>query len=235
MEIAEGLKRDIENINNKINNIKTVKTKLDFLYGHIYHVEDLKLQFTKKIEMKKRIIKHQKYIINNPNSKNQELTNKIQLRFRFDVLSLNSVERGFYILSQIKIIINDFLVILKLKSRNIIDKIHHPERINFDAEIIILFIKALTKYKIAKNQYSKNISPSKMVKILMKVFILRTSTGKEYTEQTLIKKLSDDYKLKKNVNGLKEFTEKIQEIKNDFLKTPYIRALKKTLRKKIQI
>lgn len=56
MEIAEGLKRDIENINNKINNIKTVKTKLDFLYGHIYHVEDLKLQFTKKIEMKKELL-----------------------------------------------------------------------------------------------------------------------------------------------------------------------------------
>lgn len=35
----------------------------------------------------------------------------------------------------------------------------------------------------------------------MKVFILRTSTGKEYTEQTLIKKLSDDYKLKKMSTG----------------------------------
>lgn len=232
-QISEDLKRDRDNIKNRINDIKSVKTKLDFIYSHIFKVDDLKLQFAKKIKMKKRI---ENYLNVNPNIQNSEFVSKVLLRFKFDILSLNSVELGFQILLEIKKLITEFSTFLKLLSKKIIDSVYHPERINFDAEIILLFIDALVGLKKAKNQYFKDISSSKLIKILMKTFILRKTTGDndEYTEQTLIKKLSDDYILKKNINGLNEFKEKVQEFVNDISKMPYIKGLPEELKKKVQ-
>ena len=164
-------------------------------------------------------------------------------------MSLETVEFGFYVLNEIKKLIGDFLISLKELYKNIIDMIYHKERIVFDAEIMILFIKGLVSLDLAKNQYGKNISASKLVKILMKTFLLivpvqeedknkkyipKKTKGTEYTEQTLIKKLSKKYVLKKNINELNDFVKKVQEFKNDISKMPYIKALQKRKKKKIQ-
>lgn len=249
LDISEGINKDKGFIIKEIKSMKNVKTKLDFIYKHIYDVEDLKLQFTKKMKMKNRVVDYKKYIIDNPKSKNNELVNKILLRFKFNILQINSLEFGFYILAQIKIIINDLLVFLKQTSKKILDTIYHQDKINFDAEILILFIKGLVRLKIAKDQNGKDLKSSKLIKILMKTFLLivpiqetdkkkkyisKKPIGSEYTEKTLIKKLSHDYILKKNIDDLNEFKEIVQKSINEISKTTYFKAIQERLRKKIQ-
>jgi hypothetical protein len=247
-QISVELKNDRENIKNQIGIQKSVHSKIEFIFKHISKIEDLKLQFTKKIKMKKQIEKYINSVSVNPDFKNSELVNKVSLRFKFNILSLETVEFGFYVLSEIKKLIGDFLISLKDLYKNIIDIIYHKERIVFDAEIMILFIKGLVSLDLAKNQYGKNISASKLVKILMKTFLLplplqeedkkkyipKKKKGTEYTEQTLIKKLAESYVLKKNRNELNDLVLKVQEFKNDISKMPYIKGLQKRKKKKIQ-
>lgn len=231
-DIKTLLSVDKENIIKYIDCLKNVKSKFDFIYGHIYKIEDLKLQFTKKVEMKKKIVKYQDFIRNNPDSKNMEFENRVYLRFKFNIFELNSLDNGFLVLSNLKNIINEFLVFLKVKSKQILDKIYHPEKIQFDAEILILFIQGLVNIGISKNQYGKDISSSKLIKILMKTFYLPKPNSKNsYTEQTLIKKLAEDYKLKKNRDSLNEFKEKVQKFRNEIFETLYLRAFIRRLKK----
>jgi hypothetical protein len=232
MEISKGIKLDKQNIVKKINSIKSAKGKFDFVYFLIYDVEDLKLQFTKKIKMKNRIVNYKKYIKERPDLKNNDL--EIKIRFRFDLLGFNSVELGFYILDQIKKIVSEFVTFLKQCSKKIIDSIYHPTKVMFDAEFMKLLINGLVGLEIAVDQYGKNISRSKLTTILTKTFMLKNSTGKEYTPQTLIKKQSKKYNLKKNPNDLNEFIEKVQEFKNVISETTYFKGIRPSLINKIQ-
>nr|WP_295666821.1 hypothetical protein [Sphingomonas sp.] len=233
-QVSKDLDIDKENIVKKIKEIKSKSALLDFIYFHNYRVNDLKLQFSKKISMKKKIVKSRFLKKENIKEVDKEFIHKISNRFKFNILEIDSVEYGFEILHEIRNIVDNLLDFIKLEIKKIIKNFYQAERIHTDLEITLQFINMLRTLKIAKNEKGNDISKSEMIKIMRKSFILRKSNGYEYSEKSINKIISDTYVHKKKKKELDEFRKKVHEFKLVMYKNTYIKGIRKDLIKKIQ-